>query len=93
MKFVWKGPPTAIELFPVVAKSADGKSADGKSAGASATPIFSGAVATDREIPVDLPDDHPDVKGWLAFGLIAPVAPPPPPSDGAKTKTKEAANG
>lgn len=88
MKFVWKGPSTAIELFPVVdVKEAVAKEKEIK-------PIFSGVVATDAEIPADLPEGHPDVKGWLAFKLIAPVATPATAApESAGKKTKEAANG
>lgn len=75
-RFIWKGPHTSIELWPV--PEAGDKPAK------PVEPIYSGPVAPGAEIPVPLPEDHDQVKGWLAFGLIAPV-----PVEAPKPRTKE----
>lgn len=56
-RFIWKGPPTAVEVWP-------------EPAIAGGDPLFSGQVAPGREIPVDLDEDHSQVATWRAFGLI-----------------------
>lgn len=62
--FIWKGPPTAIEVWS-------------EPHGPQAEPIFSGCVATGGAIPVSLPDDNSLVVSWLAFKLIEEVPPAP----------------
>lgn len=81
MKYIWKGPPTAVEVF-------EDKPAPGKEAKV----LFSGPVATDREIDADLPTEHPQIVSWLAFKLIEAV--PAANGEPAKAqKIKEQANG
>lgn len=74
-RYVWKGPHTSVEIWPAPAR-------DGKPE-APVEPIYSGPAAPGIEIPADLPADHDQVKGWLAFGLIAPA-------ETRKPRTKEA---
>ena len=81
MKYVWKGPSTVAEIWH------DPMPED---AGA-VEPLFSGALIPDREIPADLPADHPQIKSWLAFGLIAPA--PVAPAAPVKPRDKETTNG
>ena len=78
MKYVWKGPPNAVEVWPETAPVKG-----------PAKPIFSGPVATGRVIDADLPAEHPQIKGWFAFGLIAPA----PAEDTPARKSKEPSNG
>lgn len=85
MKYVWKGPPTAVEVFPA---QTEGDTPH--------VPLFSGAVTTDREIEADLPEEHPQIVSWLAFGLISKAAKSPVPvlpARAGKTNIEEAVNG
>lgn len=52
--FIWHGPPTTIEVVRH----------------GTAEVIFSGLAVTGQPIRQALPEDHDQVKGWLAFGLI-----------------------
>lgn len=78
MKYVWKGPPTAVEIVE------EHSTEEG-----AAKVLFSGTVAPGREIPADLPEHHSQVRSWLAFALIEAA-----PDAGKPTqKMKEPANG
>jgi hypothetical protein len=74
-RYVWKGPPTALELWS-------------QEAGASA-PIFEAFATPGAELPAPLDPDHPIVKGWIAFGLIEQAASAPLVSFSPRTDTAE----
>lgn len=54
--FIWKGPPTAVDIWDETAKEP--------------TLIFSGQLATGQAIPKPLDPAHSLVASWLAFKLI-----------------------
>ncbi|QLP96159.1 MAG: hypothetical protein HZY79_00410 [Rhodoblastus sp.] len=60
--YVWKGPPTAVEVWPAGAPDAASTSA--------AAPLISERVAPGKPLSIKLDPDHPTVRGWLAFGLV-----------------------
>lgn len=64
MKFIWKGPPTVVEVWP--------EPSPGAVDGAGSGPLFSGPVSTGAVIDADLPEAHPQVISWRAFKLIEP---------------------
>lgn len=87
-RYLWKGPPTAIEVWS-------------EPYGPDASLIFCGLVAPGRPIPEMLPAEHALVAGWLAFKLIepapaeaapaapAPAVPTPPTPDGRRRRANE----
>ena len=79
MKYVWKGPAGPVEIWP---EPQEGKAAD--------APLFSGFAETDKPL-ADLPETHPTVRSWIAFGLIEP-APAEPVVASRRSAAQEAAN-
>ena len=82
MKYLWNGPPTVAEIWPDPMPEGEE---------ATAAPLFSGALVPGHVIAADLPSDHPQVTGWLAFGLIAPSS--VTPIAASKARDKESPNG
>lgn len=83
MKYVWKGPPTAGEVWP------EPESGDKPAA----APLFSGPLAPGQPIPADLPANHPQITSWLAFGLIEAMPEPIGTANDRRAKEKDPANG
>lgn len=77
--YSWNGPPTAIEVV-----------SPGKKDGDAPIVIFEGMAGNGRPIAKPLPEDHHQVKAWLAFNLIteivaeAPAAQPESPQKNRK---------
>jgi hypothetical protein len=61
-QYLWKGPATAVEVWSEAPAAQENDF--------TAEIIFSGQVSPGRLIETALPDDHSQVIGWLAFGLI-----------------------
>jgi hypothetical protein len=78
-RYIWKGPPTVIEIWQAdPARPEQAKS------------VFAGFVATGAPIPAEIDATTEQAAGWLAFGLIepAPEADLTPAAGEAKTDTK-----
>jgi hypothetical protein len=58
--FIWKGPPTAVDIWQE----------NNGSAAKEPVLIFSGQLATGQTIPTPLDPAHSLVASWLAFKLI-----------------------
>lgn len=74
-RYVWHGPAGAIEIL------------DPASTDAMPSFVFSGPVASGREIPVDLPADNPQVATLVARQLLVEA-----PTEVARTKAKKEAS-
>lgn len=65
--YIWSGPPTAIEVVT-----------PGKKEGDKPEIIFEGMAVPGQPIAKALPEDHDQVKAWLAFNLIKEQPEPAP---------------
>lgn len=88
--FIWHGPSGAHELWP----EQDGQK-EGEKEAAKAPLLSFTATKGDS---VELPPDHGQVKGWLAFGYLVPApetdpAPVQPVAAIAAPKKKDVTNG
>lgn len=68
--YIWRGPPTTIEVWNLQADL-----------DLPAIFVFSASVQSGTRLPQALPEDHHQVEGWRAFGLVEEVPAPPPEGD------------
>jgi hypothetical protein len=81
--YVWNGPPTAIEVVSAATKE-----------GAAPIIHFEGMAIPGQMIAGPLPENHDQVKAWLAFNLITEVTVDVPAQpEPAQKSRKEALNG
>lgn len=77
-RYIWKGPPTSVDIWS-------------EPHGPEVELIWSGQLAPDAEIPIDLPPTHGTIAGWLAFKLIEKK--PETPAPATPRARKENADG